>query len=145
MQQLAVWASLVAISCLASASASAQSSSVETRLKALEDESEIRYLLDHYMDVLGAADWDAYVLLFTEDGELVMTEGTRRGREDIKERMAGATARMAAGSAGQPVRRRAELLSNIRVIEIGQAFSAPFAAEILGFLGAEVIKIERPA
>ncbi len=36
------------------------------------------------------------------------------------------------------------MLDNIRVIEIGQAFSAPFAAQILGFLGAEVIKIERP-
>lgn len=36
------------------------------------------------------------------------------------------------------------MLNGIRVIEIGQAFSAPFGAEILGFLGAEVIKIERP-
>ncbi len=36
------------------------------------------------------------------------------------------------------------MLNQVRVIEIGQAFSAPFAAEILGFLGAEVIKIERP-
>ncbi|MGO1118851.1 CaiB/BaiF CoA transferase family protein [Rhodovibrionaceae bacterium A322] len=36
------------------------------------------------------------------------------------------------------------MLTGLRVIEIGQAFSAPFGAEILGFLGAEVIKIERP-
>ena len=36
------------------------------------------------------------------------------------------------------------MLDNIRVIEIGQAFSAPFATQILGSLGAEVIKVERP-
>jgi len=37
------------------------------------------------------------------------------------------------------------VLEGIRVVEIGQAYSAPHGAEILGFLGAEVIKIERPA
>ncbi|MEO1610967.1 MAG: CoA transferase, partial [Pseudomonadota bacterium] len=34
-------------------------------------------------------------------------------------------------------------LNDIRVVEIGQAFAGPFAAEILAMLGAEVIKIER--
>ncbi len=37
------------------------------------------------------------------------------------------------------------MLKGIRVIEIGQAFSGPFGAEILAFLGADVIKIERPS
>ena len=36
------------------------------------------------------------------------------------------------------------MLKGIKVVEIGQAYSAPYCAEILGFLGADVIKIERP-
>lgn len=35
-------------------------------------------------------------------------------------------------------------LAGIRVVEIGQAFAAPFSAEILAHLGAEVVKVERP-
>ena len=132
MPHPAVLLGLIAIGCLPGTSALAQSAAVGARLTALEDESEIRYLLDHYMDVLGAADWDAYVQLFTEDGELVMAEGTRRGRQDIKERMAGATARMAAASTGQPVRRRAELLSNIRVRVDGDTASAQSRFTFIG-------------
>lgn len=37
-----------------------------------------------------------------------------------------------------------ESFRGLRVVEIGQAFAGPFAAEVLGFLGAEVIKVERP-
>ncbi len=37
------------------------------------------------------------------------------------------------------------LLSDIRVIEIGQVLSAPFAGMILADLGAEVIKVEKPS
>ncbi|SDR47936.1 Crotonobetainyl-CoA:carnitine CoA-transferase CaiB [Rhizobiales bacterium GAS191] len=36
------------------------------------------------------------------------------------------------------------LLTGVRVIELGQALAAPFAAEILADLGAEVIKAEKP-
>ena len=36
------------------------------------------------------------------------------------------------------------MLSGVRVVEIGQALAAPFAAEILADLGAEVIKVEKP-
>jgi crotonobetainyl-CoA:carnitine CoA-transferase CaiB-like acyl-CoA transferase len=36
------------------------------------------------------------------------------------------------------------LLSGIRIIELGQILAAPFAAEILADLGAEVIKVEKP-
>lgn len=36
------------------------------------------------------------------------------------------------------------LLKGLRVIEIGQILAAPFAAEILADLGADVIKIEKP-
>ena len=46
----------------------------------------------------------------------------------------------AAESADGPV----GMLNGVRVIEIGQVLSAPFAAMILADLGAEVIKIEKP-
>ncbi|MDB5412581.1 MAG: CoA transferase [Rubritepida sp.] len=36
------------------------------------------------------------------------------------------------------------LLAGIRVLELGQILAAPYAAEILGDMGAEVLKIERP-
>ena len=35
-------------------------------------------------------------------------------------------------------------LSGIRVVEMGQNIAGPYASEILGTLGAEVVKIERP-
>ena len=35
------------------------------------------------------------------------------------------------------------MLQGIRVLELGQVLSAPFAGAILGDLGAEVLKIER--
>jgi len=35
------------------------------------------------------------------------------------------------------------MLEGIRVLELGQVLSAPFAGAILGDLGAEVLKIER--
>ncbi len=35
-------------------------------------------------------------------------------------------------------------LAGIRVIELGQNLAGPFASEILGTLGAEVVKVERP-
>ena len=35
-------------------------------------------------------------------------------------------------------------LAGIRVIELGQNLAGPFAAEILGTLGAHVVKVERP-
>jgi 3-phenylpropionate/cinnamic acid dioxygenase small subunit len=112
--------------------AGAQDAELAVRLQALEDEAEIRYLLDHYMDLLGAADWDNYVLLFAEDGELQMDEGTRRGREDIKNRMSAASARMAGAAADQVRRQRAEMLSNIRVPVDGDKATARSRFTMLG-------------
>src|SRR3990172_8140107 len=35
-------------------------------------------------------------------------------------------------------------LTGVRVIEIGQNLAAPYAAEVLAPLGADVVKVERP-
>ena len=35
-------------------------------------------------------------------------------------------------------------LDGLRVIEVGQLLAGPFAATILGYFGAEVIKVEPP-
>jgi len=125
-------AAIVTVSCLAVSGLRAQEPAIEQRLRALENESQIRHLLDRYMDVLDAADWDAYVEFFTEDGELIMAEGTRRGREDIKERMAGASARMAANAADRPRRQSADLLSNIRIRVTGDTATARSRFTFLG-------------
>jgi 3-phenylpropionate/cinnamic acid dioxygenase small subunit len=97
---------------------------LEARLKRLEDEAEIRRLLDEYMDVLGSRDWDNYVLFFARDGELVMAEGTRKGRDDIRERMASASARMAEAARDRPQRQSADLLSNVKVEVDGDTATA---------------------
>jgi hypothetical protein len=102
------------------------------RLDALEAESEIRHKLQTYMAVLRASDWDNCVNYFTRDGRLIMTEGTRVGRDDIKERMSTAAARMAAAAQGRPARKRADLLSDIEVHVDGAAASAKAASPLLG-------------
>lgn len=124
---------------LATGGARAQTAPIETRLARLEarldeleSESQIRHKLDQYMDVLGASDWDKYVLFFAEDGELHMAEGVRKGRGDIKERMAGAAARMANAARGRPQRQRADLLSNVRVDVHGDTATARSRFTFLG-------------
>jgi ketosteroid isomerase-like protein len=105
---------------------------LQSRTQALHAESEIRHKLQTYMPVLAAADWDAYVDFFMPDGKIIMAEGTRTGRDDIKERMASASARMAAAAAesGAPVRKRAELLSNVEV-EVTSAITANAASRFV--------------
>jgi 3-phenylpropionate/cinnamic acid dioxygenase small subunit len=88
---------------------------VEARLQRLEDESEIRRRLQDYMVLLHNRDWDQYVLMFSKDADIVMDEGTRHGRDDIRNRMAGASERMAKAAAGKPVRQSADLLSNVEI------------------------------
>ena len=118
----------LALSLVVFPKASAQSSNdmtaVMERLQALEAEAEIRRRLDEYMDYLDAADWDGYVQFFTADGALDMDEGVVTGRAAIHKRMADATARMAAASAGRTQRQSADLLSNIRVDVQGDTANA---------------------
>lgn len=92
---------------------------VLSRLNALEAEAEIRLKLQTYMAALNASDWDTHVTYFTHDATLVMGEGNRHGRADIKERMSAASTRMANAAQGQPLRKRADLLSNIEIEVIG--------------------------
>jgi len=89
--------------------------STAARLQRLEDESEIRRRLQDYMVLLHNRDWDRYILMFSKDAELVMDEGNRHGRDDIRNRMAAASERMAKAAAGRPVRQSADLLSNVEI------------------------------
>jgi ketosteroid isomerase-like protein len=102
------------------------------RLDALEAESEIRHKLQTYMEVLGASDWDNYVNYFTYDARLIMTEGTRVGRDDIKERMAAASARMAGVAQGRPARKSADLLANIEIQVNGNTATAQSRFTFIG-------------
>ena len=88
---------------------------LEARLQRLQDESEIRRRLQDYMPLLRNRDWDHYTLMFSKDAQIVMDEGTRHGRADIRERMATASERMAKAAAGKPVRQSADLLTNVEV------------------------------
>lgn len=113
-----VGCSMLLLSCSDSGRSQAEAAehaALLTRIDALEAETEIRNKLQSYMDVLSASDWDNFVTYFTRDAVLVMTEGNRQGREDIKERMAGATARFASAAVGRPVFKRADLLSILKV------------------------------
>lgn len=108
-------APLLVAGCSEGPRSDAEIADMQLRLAALEGESQIRDKLQSYMAVLSARDWDTYVDYFTEDALLIMSEGNRRGRDDIRERMSSASDRMAAAASGQPVLRRAELLSIIEV------------------------------
>jgi 3-phenylpropionate/cinnamic acid dioxygenase small subunit len=88
---------------------------LEQRVQRLEDEATIRQKLESYMELLQASDWDNYIKMFAKNAKLVMNEGVRQGRDDIKERMSTASARMAKAREGKPKLQRADLLSNIEV------------------------------
>lgn len=96
---------------------SAEVQALQQQTAALNAEAEIRHKLQTYMPVLAASDWDTYVNYFTRDGKIIMAEGTRTGRDDIRERMSSAAERMAAAAAesGAPARKRADLLANVEV------------------------------
>lgn len=105
---------------------------LQQQTDALRAEAEIRHKLQTYMPVLAASDWDTYVNYFTREGKIIMAEGTRTGRDDIRERMASAAERMAAAAAasGAPVRKRADLLANVEV-EVTSATTANAASRFV--------------
>ena len=65
-------------------SASAQASSVEARLKQLEDKEQIAQVLIDYGRHLDSRDLAAYASLFATDGEWVGGFGSVKGRSEIK-------------------------------------------------------------
>ena len=76
---------VIVTGCLAVAvTAVAQSPSVETRLRALEDKEQIAQLLIDYGRHLDSRDLAAYASLFATDGEWVGGFGTVKGRSEIK-------------------------------------------------------------
>jgi len=112
----------------------AEGLSIEARLQALQDESEIRRLLDDYMGLLGSRDWDNYVKLFARDGELDIVEGVLKGHDAIRNRMANASERMAnaARAQGRVQRQSADLLSNVYVKVDGDTATARCRFTFLG-------------
>jgi uncharacterized protein (TIGR02246 family) len=66
------------------AAAQAQTGSVESRLKQLEDKEQIAQLLIDYGRHLDSRDLAAYASLFATDGEWVGGFGTVKGRTEIK-------------------------------------------------------------
>jgi hypothetical protein len=85
-------------------SAVAQTASMETRLRNLEGEAEIRRSLDDYMHVLRTRDWDNYIKLFATDPAIDIVEGVIKGKDAIKARMANASARQVAAAASKPAK-----------------------------------------
>jgi uncharacterized protein (TIGR02246 family) len=71
---------------------------IERRLQALEDERAIYALQHEYLRLLQSRDWDAYVQMFTEDAQMDIIEGVLTGRQAIHDRMANASARLAANA-----------------------------------------------
>jgi ketosteroid isomerase-like protein len=130
LPRVQVAALLVAAVCMCAvraaepASSTAQTLTLEQRLQRLQDESEIRKLLDEYMHLLRARDWDNYVKLFAKDGELDIVEGVLKGHDAIRTRMANASARMAAAAQGRPPRASADLLTNVSVDVQGDSATA---------------------
>jgi uncharacterized protein (TIGR02246 family) len=66
------------------ATPAAQTSSVETRLKQLEDKEQIAQVLIDYGRYLDGRDLKAYASLFAADGEWVGGFGTVKGRDSIQ-------------------------------------------------------------
>ena len=75
---------LIACCLLSIAPVAAQTSSVEARLKQLEDKEQITQLLIDYGRHLDNRDLAAYASLFATDGEWVGGFGTVKGRAEIK-------------------------------------------------------------
>ena len=75
---------LIAGLLLSGNSSPAQSTSVETRLKQLEDQEQIAQLLIDYGRHLDSRDLAAYASLFATDGEWIGGFGTVKGRSEIK-------------------------------------------------------------
>ena len=77
-------AGILLIGCVLWSSAEAQTGSVETRLRVLEDKEQITQLLVDYGRHLDSRDLAAYASLFATDGEWVGGFGTVKGRAEIQ-------------------------------------------------------------
>ena len=64
-------------------------SSIEQRLRRVEDELAIQRILFDYSRYLDSRDWDGFVSLFAPDGEWANAEGSYKGREAIMAMLGG--------------------------------------------------------
>lgn len=64
-------------------------SALEARVQALEDQQAIQRVITDYSAYLDARDYDGYVSLFTEDGVWANGDTRREGREEIRAMLTG--------------------------------------------------------
>lgn len=95
------------------------STSLEARLKRLEDVEEIRRVIMDYGRFLDARDFKAYANLFAENGTWEGGFGTFTGRKEIEEKIGGAI-----GGAGAMSRPNYHLMSSPEIDVDGDAARA---------------------
>ncbi|MEO8314643.1 MAG: nuclear transport factor 2 family protein [Pseudomonadota bacterium] len=103
------------------AAADAKGTSVEARLRHIEDVESIRVLLDHYIELNESRDYPAYSQLFAKDGELVLRSGRATGPAGILKMMQETYGKPGAPT---PAKGSSHILSNIKITVEGDAATA---------------------
>jgi len=90
--------------------AQAAPDSVEARMQRVEDNLAIRRILVDYAAFLDGRDFDAYVALFTPDGEWTNSAGSHKGQAAIRQML-----EKTVGTGSGPNRTNYHLISNPRI------------------------------